>query len=96
MWISSRETDTVVVIDPDSRLVTDIIQVGSHPSSPVSAGGAIWVPNNDDLTVSVIDPVTREVTHTLPISGGSIEQLMAIDDALWVITPDRLTRIEIR
>jgi YVTN family beta-propeller protein len=91
VWISQRENDSIVRIDPVTMEVTDVIEVGRYPQEPVAHARAIWVPNAGDGTVSRIDPLTGEVVGTITV-GGHISALVATPETLWVLG-DRITII---
>jgi YVTN family beta-propeller protein len=60
--------NSVAVIDPKLKRVTDDLAVGARPAEIVAGFGSVWVLNRDDGTVSRIDPRTRRVVRLIPVN----------------------------
>lgn len=84
LWVTQREANHVVRIDPKSGSVVQSIQVGNGPTGIAFGDGSVWVANSLDGTVSRISPVTNAVTAT--ISTGDTPAGVALDGRgnVWV------------
>lgn len=75
--------NSVVVIDPKTNRVADVIPVGTGPG-PIEVGkGSVWVANVEEATVSRIDAETREVVATIGL-GIEPTALAVGGDSVWV------------
>ena len=85
--------DVVATTVPSSLAnpeVTDVIDVGGWPRSPlVAAGGAYWLARWDGETGALlrIDTITLEVTDIIPL-GVHPNEMFPTDDGLWVLDID--------
>ena len=98
----STGDDSVSVIDPATKTVTDTIRFGDFPIGIAFNGTNIYVTNYLGYTVSVIDPNTNTVTATIPVGEGpkgivfdgtNLYVTNTRDDTVSVIDPNTNTVI---
>lgn len=82
VWVSVAP-NSVARIDPTGGSLVFTTQVGSGPTSVVSAFGSVWVANHLDGTVTRLEPSTGRVEATIPVGQGP-NALAAASGALWV------------
>jgi hypothetical protein len=94
VWVSSRTTQAVHRIDPDSGEEVAVIDMDSTPVKLQPANGRMIV-RTDDAYVA-IDPATNAVVGTLAKAdvGMNAGRSWAVDDALWICDGQRLHRYE--
>ena len=61
VWVTSRQGDAVMRVDPAGDMVGEPIPVGNGPTGIGFGEDRVWVANGEDGTVSRIDPETSEV-----------------------------------
>ena len=71
MWVSDEAGDRVFRVDPQTDRVTQVINVGTGPTSLAVGLGSVWVANSLDGTVSRIDPQTNTVKGTVAVADGA-------------------------
>lgn len=89
-------------LDPGTRKVVAVIDVGLQPESLAAGAGAVWVLNQPGTVLSHIDPRTNRVVATIDLSAypGQKEGCMCHNvaigyGAVWVIARNRtLVRID--
>jgi class 3 adenylate cyclase/DNA-binding beta-propeller fold protein YncE len=64
--------NTVVHIDPRTRNVSAVIEVGERPTAVAAYGSTVWVYNHGDFTVSEVDAGTDTVRSTTQLSAPPI------------------------
>ena len=84
VWATAGADDTLSRVDPDTREVTDVVEVGDFPiASAVGEDGAIWTADNASSTATRVDPDDREVTDTIDVGSAPIG-IAAGEGAIWV------------
>jgi len=94
LWVTSRASDSVVRIDPQSaRTIGTPIRVGSQPTDVAFAFGSVWTANSADGTVSHIDASGSQpdapirVTAHHPLSpGGTAKSIEQPGDEVLALT----------
>ncbi len=94
VWVTSRATDSVVRIDPQSaRTIGTPIRVGSQPTDISFAFGCVWTANSADGTVSHIavpsgqaDPPIRVTAHHPLSPGGTTKSIEQPGDEVLALT----------
>jgi YVTN family beta-propeller protein len=76
--------NSVAVIDAETNLVVDTVQVGIRPGPIASEEGAVWVGNLDDRSLTRIDIETREVLSNLPVPATP-HAIAFGGGAVWVV-----------
>jgi serine/threonine-protein kinase len=81
IYVTNSHSNSVSVIDTDSKTLTATIPVGQKPRSVAFTpdGRRIYVTNNDSNSVSVIDTASNTVTTTIPVGA---------DPSDVAVTPD--------
>ena len=96
VWVAATDQNSLLRIDPRSRVVTDRIAVGQGPTGIGLARGEAWVVNHDDATVVHVDTSRRAVVGA-PVKVGR-EPVNAVVGAgsAWVTNSadDTVTRID--
>src|SRR2546426_1003355 len=74
LYVAIAHTDEVVVLDADTRTVSDRIPVGVAPFGIAfdTRRGYLYVTNSQADTVSVIDGATNTVVRTIPLAAGPL------------------------
>jgi len=87
--------NSVVVIDPKTDGVRDVVPVGVRPVAVATGPDAVWVANADDGTVSRIDPKKRHAVSTIGI-GADVSDVAIGFGSVWVAggNDGTLTRID--
>jgi YVTN family beta-propeller protein len=83
VWVTLPDRGEVVQIDPETRTISDTIQVGADPSGIAIGAGSVWVTNGASSNVSRISLDTNRVVQTIPTPGGPAG--IAVDQGgVWV------------
>jgi YVTN family beta-propeller protein len=83
VWITLPDRGEVVQIDPETRTISDTIQVGADPSGIAIGAGSVWVTNGGSSNVSRISLDTNRVVQTILTPGGPAG--IAVDPSgVWV------------
>ena len=62
--------NTLARIDPKTKTVSAVIDVGPHPVVVAATANRVWVYNKGDMSVSEVDAGRNRVLRTVPISGA--------------------------
>lgn len=65
VWVSSRHTNAVYRIDPNTNATSATITIAQEPSYFVSDGTAVWVVESGANVMARIDPATNKVEAVL-------------------------------
>lgn len=81
IYVASPGTDSVLVIDPDSESIVEIIPVGDNPTAVASnpETGLVYVANSGDETISVIDSEENEVIETIELDSEPVSLTFNIE-----------------
>ncbi|HET7870859.1 MAG TPA: hypothetical protein VFM85_11165 [Actinomycetota bacterium] len=101
LWVSIDPLDSadraVLRIDPENDRILATIPTSVVPSWEIGGGGlsvgdgSVWVAGRDESgdgalgAVVRIDPSTNLVVDTIPLEGGSVADVAANGDAIWVL-----------
>jgi DNA-binding beta-propeller fold protein YncE len=95
VWVVDRARDSVVRVDPGTMRVRARVAVGSAPAVVTVSPRAVWVANLGDRTLTRIDPRRNEAVGAPVSLGKELEDILAVDGALWVASADgTVTRLE--
>jgi peptide/nickel transport system substrate-binding protein len=83
LWVTDRESRSLVQVDPSTFEVVERIPVGVGPTGVAVAADLVWVTNTDERTVSVVDPQARRVVQTVVVGNGPAG-IVADGDRVWV------------
>jgi YVTN family beta-propeller protein len=70
VYVTGFRSNNVVVIDPATNTVVDVIDVGVGPRGIAGTGTTLYVENFDASTISVIDTNTNTVTETIDVGSS--------------------------
>lgn len=83
LWVTNYLDGTISRIDPGTREVTTIRDVGSGVGITVG-GGYVW--SSDAMGIAKIDPRTGKVIDHLAVAAGSYYELVWDDGVIWAST----------
>lgn len=86
LWVPHHRSSAISIIDTRSRLVTDVVEVGAGPRTPLVVGGDVWVVA-DDGTITIVDAVNRRTQRTIE-AGGRLRDPLLHSGRVWVPTFD--------
>ena len=85
VWVTSKETGSVVRVDPATNAVVATVKTGLGAHGIIADETGVWVTNYSANTVSRIDPATDKVAATIENVGSGVG-IAAGDGAVWVST----------
>ncbi|MDQ3963149.1 MAG: hypothetical protein M3277_04440 [Actinomycetota bacterium] len=101
VWVANSGDGTVMVIDPNSREVTNTITVGGDPDDVAVGVGAAWVsdsgagtitrvplPSSDEPLEPVAFPVGEPGSTHMDVAPGADGLWVAKDDSVFRVDPD--------
>jgi YVTN family beta-propeller protein len=95
VWSASADSNTVVVLDPETNTVRDTITVESAPGGIAVGGGWAWTTNSLTGTVSRISPQTFSVVETIDVGNGPTG-IAAANGHVWVANTSDNTVTKLR
>jgi YVTN family beta-propeller protein len=96
VWVANAAQGTISRVDPGANTVTRTIQVGRNPVRLAVGFGSIWVANQTSQTVSRIDVRTGQPQATIPVTGHSSADDLAVGvGAVWVRSGARLLSLDL-
>ena len=78
VWVANAAQGALSRIDPTTNTVTTTIRVGRNPVRLAAGFGSIWVANETSQTVSRIDARTGQPQATVPVTGHSSADDLAV------------------
>jgi ABC-type transport system substrate-binding protein/DNA-binding SARP family transcriptional activator/streptogramin lyase len=82
VWVASRSTGQLLLIDPSTDRVTQAVEIGNSPGGVVVGAASVWVANTSERTVSRFDPGSGNVTK-INVGPGPLGITYG-DGAAWV------------
>ena len=82
VWVTSPGTDSVIRVDPRSRLAGQQVLVGAGPTAVTFGLGSVWSANSLDSTVTRVDPAADAVAATIPVGDGP-DALAVAGGSVW-------------
>ena len=83
IWVANYGSNSVLGIDPNTRVINWIVEVGSKPSALAFDGTNVWVANSAGNSVQKINPLAG--TAGAQIGVGSNPTALAFDGVnIWV------------
>jgi YVTN family beta-propeller protein len=96
VWVANAAQGTISRVDPGANTVTRTIQVGRNPVRLAVGFGSIWVANQTSQTVSRIDVRTGQPQATIPVTGHSSADDLAVGEGtVWVRSGARLLSLDL-
>jgi streptogramin lyase len=92
VWVSNREFDDLVRVDPTTMKVVARIDTGRGAWDVAASSTAVWV-TTQSLEVAHVDPTTNEVVARIPTVTDEISLSLgwvaADDENVWLTDPPR-------
>ena len=85
VWVTSEETATIAVLDPESGKVTHTFKVGHRPRSVafLPDGSKAYINAENDGTVVLVDAIKHKVIKTISLGKPGVVKPMAV-----LLSPD--------
>ena len=97
IWVSNRDFDDLVRVDPRTMEVVARIDTGQGAWDVAATKDAVWV-TTQSLEVARIDPGTNKVVARVPTVTDeitlSLHQLAVGEDGVWLTSADSLARLD--
>jgi YVTN family beta-propeller protein len=101
LWFTSPGFGNLIKVDPSTRTVSAIVDVGYQPWTIAFDGRFLWTSNTGDPNIaaaSKVDPASNEVVAKISLGGISVGHGIAFDGKrIWVPSGgSRVTSIDAR
>jgi YVTN family beta-propeller protein len=96
-WVTSKPTDEVLRMDPESNKIVASIPVKKPCAGFAFGAGTLWSPSCEDKNISRIDLITNKVVSKVPVNPANTEGGIAFGSgSAWMPTApgDVVSRID--